>query len=36
MLKHKDYMDISHFKTKLAEAFNIGDHIVIQEKNRWL
>lgn len=32
MLKHKDYMDISHFKTKLAEAFNIGDHIVIQEK----
>jgi len=32
MLKHKSYMDIEVFKTKISDGFNKGDHIVIQEK----
>lgn len=32
MLKHKSYMDIQIFKTKISDGFNKGDRIVIQEK----
>lgn len=36
MIKHKSYIDINRFATKYADGFEIGDSIVIQEKNRWL
>ena len=32
MIKHKSYMDIQVFREKYSDAFNIGDHIIIQEK----
>lgn len=32
MLEHKSYMNIEVFKTKFADGFNKGDHIIIQEK----
>lgn len=31
-MKQKHFMDIERFKEKFEECFNVGDHIVVQEK----
>ena len=34
-MEQKKYMDIERLKDKFLDGFQLGDIVVVQEKNRW-